>query len=551
MLKKILLIDNLLINCLCFFKKELRIFLLLTILFLPIAVYAGRIKPKLLEPDNKQQWSWERITENNVLGIAKGNNNSIFYITKNFNNLRSIYYYNDNESVFYMNIPKEITSDTFFVDSLERIWFYGDENLVFWDGGSWRWVKNIGTNASFKVLDIDEFKDQIWIALYNEGIASFDGLNWQTYNKEDLDSFYEGFENISVSNDKMLINNYRDFIIYDGSSFTKINDDVIKRGCYGFLDGIGNIWQFSNEHWCGDIYKYSFEDEDQEIYYSDDVYKANKIDTAGCFADNTCWFASTGNVNSFLLRFNNELWSDPYKFNNEVKKIVGTDKTIFFLFSENSQLYKSLLKKDETIHEIEKKVYKKPFGITSDLGIKLLGRIILKIEDKGEAWYLSPKDKQAYFLGRPDDAFNVMKSIGVGIANSDLAKIPVGITELSGADTDKDGLSDLFEDAIFTDKNKKDTDNDGYSDKDEILAGYSPLSTGIQLIDQEFAAKQAGKILLQVQNNGEAWYINPVDNKRYFLGRPADAFAVMRYLGLGVSNDNFQNYKGFKNILFR
>src|SRR6056297_1304036 len=30
----------------------------------------------------------------------------------------------------------------------------------------------------------------------------------------------------------------------------------------------------------------------------------------------------------------------------------------------------------------------------------------------------------------------------------------------------------------------------------------------------------SGKILLQVEKNGEAWYIKPSDKKRVFLGRP-------------------------------
>ena len=40
--------------------------------------------------------------------------------------------------------------------------------------------------------------------------------------------------------------------------------------------------------------------------------------------------------------------------------------------------------------------------------------------------------------------------------------------------------------------------------------------------------KLSGKIVLQVEQNGEAWYINPNNYKRYFLGRPNDAFALMR-----------------------
>ena len=54
------------------------------------------------------------------------------------------------------------------------------------------------------------------------------------------------------------------------------------------------------------------------------------------------------------------------------------------------------------------------------------------------------------------------------------------------------------------------------------------------------ASKLSGKILLNVEANGEAWYVYPEDNKRYFLGRPSDAFALMRELGLGINEIDFQ-----------
>ena len=52
--------------------------------------------------------------------------------------------------------------------------------------------------------------------------------------------------------------------------------------------------------------------------------------------------------------------------------------------------------------------------------------------------------------------------------------------------------------------------------------------------------KLSGRIVLSVEEKGEAWYINPLDAKRYFLGRPADAYQVMRKLGLGISNKDLE-----------
>lgn len=170
---------------------------------------------------------------------------------------------------------------------------------------------------------------------------------------------------------------------------------------------------------------------------------------------------------------------------------------------------------------------------------RLRGKIILKVEEKGEAYYINPADSKMYYLGRPEDAFQVMREQGIGITTSNLKKIPIGLTDLSGPDDDGDGLSNMFEDAMSTDKFNSDMDGDSYSDKDEIVSGYSPYGAGKLIYDSNFAKQQLGKIFLQVENNGEAWYVNPGDSKRYFLGRPADAFNIMRTLGLGISNNDF------------
>ncbi|MEA1963370.1 MAG: hypothetical protein U9M94_04000 [Patescibacteria group bacterium] len=124
---------------------------------------------------------------------------------------------------------------------------------------------------------------------------------------------------------------------------------------------------------------------------------------------------------------------------------------------------------------------------------RLKGKILLKVEDLGKAYYINPANRTMSYLNRPADAFQIMREQGIGITNKNLEKIPVGSDQKY-------------------DKNK---------------------------IDNNFSNNQKGKIFLQVENNGEAWYVNPEDGKRYFLGRPTDAFNVMRNLGLGISNIDF------------
>jgi hypothetical protein len=185
------------------------------------------------------------------------------------------------------------------------------------------------------------------------------------------------------------------------------------------------------------------------------------------------------------------------------------------------------------------------FSPISSLANNLAGKIFLQVEQNGEAWYVNPDNQKRYFLGRPADAFLVIKEQGVGISNKDLAKIPISLDYLSGLDSDGDALPDDFEIAIGTDPYNTDSDLDGFNDYQELSNNYNPLGQGILSYDLDFSKNQSGRILLQVEQNGEAWYVSPDNQKRYFLGRPADAFSLMRNLGLGISDKDLANIEIF------
>ncbi len=172
----------------------------------------------------------------------------------------------------------------------------------------------------------------------------------------------------------------------------------------------------------------------------------------------------------------------------------------------------------------------------------LKGRIVLQVQANGEAWYISPANNRRYYMGRPEDAFALMKRLSVGASDANLAKIKpnVDIVSDTDVDTDGDGLADVLEQGLGTDPLTADSDGDGYNDLTEVKGGYNPLGAGRLSFDDKFTDQNLGKILLQVQGRGEAWYINPVNRQRYYLSRPKDAFAIMRALGLGITNADLE-----------
>ncbi len=120
----------------------------------------------------------------------------------------------------------------------------------------------------------------------------------------------------------------------------------------------------------------------------------------------------------------------------------------------------------------------------------------------------------------------------IGIRNSDLGKIQIGLGRSTGEDSDQDGLSNTLESAIGTSGSSRDTDGDGYDDRAEIINGYDPLSTGALALDARLAKKLAGKYLIQVEAHGELWYVDVADHKRYLL--PVEAGQVKATVGGGA-----------------
>lgn len=168
-----------------------------------------------------------------------------------------------------------------------------------------------------------------------------------------------------------------------------------------------------------------------------------------------------------------------------------------------------------------------------------VGRILLDVEQSGEAWYVDPVAEERFYLRNGNAAYQALRNFGLGITNTDLAKIPVGFEDrFDEVDSDNDGIADKLEEGLGTNPNNRDSDGDGFSDREEVAAGYNPNGPGALSVDSTLVNKLRGRILLQVEERGQAWYVHPVDGRRYYMSDGEAAYQIMRYLSLGITSQN-------------
>lgn len=180
-------------------------------------------------------------------------------------------------------------------------------------------------------------------------------------------------------------------------------------------------------------------------------------------------------------------------------------------------------------------------SVDNNLTSRVIGFILLQVEEHGEAWYVDEITRLKYYMANGPIAYEMLRTFGLGITNDDLAKIPIGLEErFEDLDIDGDGLPDKMEEGLKTDVNNPDTDGDGFSDGDEALGGFNPLGEGKMAYDNKMTNRLMGRILLQVESRGEAWYVNPNDGKRYYMKNGDAAYQIMRFLSLGITNEGLR-----------
>ncbi len=118
--------------------------------------------------------------------------------------------------------------------------------------------------------------------------------------------------------------------------------------------------------------------------------------------------------------------------------------------------------------------------------------------------------------------YNLLTRLGVALTATELAKIPLALSDSESIDTDKDGLSDELEKAIGTDEIKMDTDGDGYDDKSEVERNFNPTGPGAW--PSAPADAYRNRIVLSKQDGViSAWYV-AINGKRYYLGISGNSF---------------------------
>lgn len=118
--------------------------------------------------------------------------------------------------------------------------------------------------------------------------------------------------------------------------------------------------------------------------------------------------------------------------------------------------------------------------IDNQLAHRLKGRILLQVEERGEAWYVHPNTGLKYYLSSPAKALDAMRELGLG------------------------ATSEFISSRIY------------------------------------YPAHVWGRILIDVEDLGKAYYIDPVDKQAYYLGSPEQAYQIMRERSLGISNENIR-----------
>ncbi len=125
---------------------------------------------------------------------------------------------------------------------------------------------------------------------------------------------------------------------------------------------------------------------------------------------------------------------------------------------------------------------------------QLEGEMLLQVEGSGEVYYVDPVDGGKEYLADGEAAYRLLRRRALGITNANLERIPEGVER---------------------------SDSNRCTDPANVMG-----------------RRLRGRILLQVEEHGEAWYVWPTNCRRYYVGTYDRAYQIMKKLSLGVTNRN-------------
>lgn len=175
--------------------------------------------------------------------------------------------------------------------------------------------------------------------------------------------------------------------------------------------------------------------------------------------------------------------SEPFKVVKEIaNSSISTEKNVILtpVVSNNQANANNTISKNTEVSQPKPTTNSVPQKIDKPFSKKQAGKILLQVEDKGQAWYVNPRDNKKHYMADGNQAFSIMRTLGLGMSNKDIDRM----------------------------KN-----------------------------DANYRKKFIGKILLQVESKGEAYYIS--SNGRYnYLKNGDAAYQIMRNLGVGITNSS-------------
>ncbi|MFH1537122.1 MAG: hypothetical protein ABID45_03980 [Patescibacteria group bacterium] len=140
-----------------------------------------------------------------------------------------------------------------------------------------------------------------------------------------------------------------------------------------------------------------------------------------------------------------------------------------------------------TAHSVNSRVFcQGGESIGTKMAERLQGYFALQVESNGEAWYVYPGNLKRYYLGRAKDALKIMKNLSTGVTH-------------------------------------------------EYITSHTVFPDNV-----------SGRILLDTEDKGKAYYIYPKDKKAYYLGKKKKAYKVMRSLAMGISNNNLNKISPYR-----